>query len=510
MNKITTFLRTNSLYLVLLPVFFVLHGYLENFGFVSLRDAAILCLTYILLTISINLFSYIFFRNWTKAAVITVVWMSFFFFFGAVHEFLKSHPVLEVFGHYRFLLPAIFAVLIAIFIYLKKIKKPFLRSTLFLNVLFTIYIVVDLGAVLIKAIRPPEHQLTVYNFARENQYKTCDTCARPNIYFLLMDEYGSSLSLKEQYEFDNSSFDSFLVKNGFQIQTKSKSNYNFTAFSMSATLNMSYIEGIKNVKAVTADDYATCGVLVRNNEVIKFLDAHGYEIVNYSVFDLAGNPAMVEQSFLPLKTKLITDRTLFSRMNKDIGWLLMTYYPFKLFKRNYILKHRDNNHMFQELVMKAAIEKKPRPRFIYAHFYMPHPPYYYDRNGKLADNATLYKEYKSDPLYTYLEYLQYVNERIKEMVTAIRTNDPGAIVILLSDHGYRNGSRPSKDYNAEPECYFQNLNAVYFPDGDYRGLYDSITNVNMFRVILNKTFNQNFPLIPDSTIFLRDSKPAPP
>jgi hypothetical protein len=97
---------------------------------------------------------------------------------------------------------------------------------------------------------------------------------------------------------------------------------------------MSFIEGIQNTKAVTAEDYANCNLLIRDNEVIKFLDAHGYDIVNYSVFDLAGNPSMVEQSFLPLKTKLISDRTLFAHMNKDVGWLLITRWPFRLFSSN--------------------------------------------------------------------------------------------------------------------------------------------------------------------------------
>lgn len=275
---------------------------------------------------------------------------------------------------------------------------------------------------------------------------------------------------------------------------------------MSATLNMSYIEGIKNVKAVTADDYATCGILVRDNEVIKFLDAHGYEIVNYSIFDLAGHPARVEQSFLPLKTKRINDRTLFARMNKDIGWLLMTWYPFKLFRRNYILKHRDNNLKFQELVEKSAREKSSKPRFVYAHFYMPHAPYFYDRYGNQNDNSTIYLQYKTDPLIPHLEYLLYTNERIKEMVTAIRQNNPGAMIILLSDHGYRH----RVDKTPEPPHFFKNLNAVYFPSQDYTGLYDSISNVNIFRVILNKTFNQRFPLLKDSTVFLADKKSSPP
>lgn len=501
-----TDLKTRPLYLLLLPVFFVLHGYLENFGFISLRDATILCFSYILLTLSINVFSWFFFRNWTKAAVITVIWMSFFFFFGALHEFLRENVEIRFFSRYSFLLSTFFLLLIAIFIYLKKIKKPFLRSTMYLNVLFLVYILVDLSGIIMKTIHPHPHHLSVYGFARQNKYQVCDTCKKPDIYFLLMDEYTSSKALREYFHFENN-LDSFLVKAGFSIQTGSRSNYNFTPFSMSATLNMTYIDGIENIKSVTADDYATCGVLVRDNEVIKFLDQHGYEIVNYSVFDLAGNPAMVEQSFLPLKTKLITDRTLFARMNKDIGWLLMTYFPFKLFKRNYILKHRDNNMKFQELVEKSASEKKSKPRFIYAHFYMPHPPYYFDRYGNPSDNATVYHQFKTDPLPAHLEYLLYSNERIKEMVTAIRANDPGAIIILLGDHGYR---KRVKGDAPEPQHFFQNLNAVYYPDHDYTGLYDSITNVNLFRVIFNKNFNQHFPLIKDSTVYLVDKQPSPP
>jgi hypothetical protein len=506
-NRFKTYLKTSPLYLVLLPVFFVLHGYLENIGFISVQDATLLCVSYVILTIGINVFSWFFFRNWTKAAVITVIWMSFFFFFGALHEFLKEHAPLRFFSKYSFLLSTFFLVLIIIFIYLKKIKKPFLRSTMYLNILFLVYIFIDLSGIIYKTINPNEKKLSVYGFARQNQYSICDTCKKPDIYFMLMDEYTNSLTLKNKFGFDNSPFDSFLVAQGFKIQKHSRSNYNFTPFSMSATLNMSFIEGIQNVKSVSADDYATCGILVRDNEVIKFLDAHGYEIHNYSMFDLAGNPAMVEQSFLPLKTKLITDRTLFSRMNKDIGWLLMTWYPFKLFNRNYILKHRDNNRKFQDLVEKSAKEKKARPRFFYAHFYMPHSPYYFDRYGNPTDNATIYRDYKSDPVAKHLDYLIYTNDRIKEMVTTIRAHNPGAIIILLSDHGYR---KQLDKTVKEPPDFFQNLNAVFYPDQNYSDLYDSITNVNLFRAVLNKTFNQEFKLEKDSTIFLVDKKPSPP
>ncbi len=51
-----------------------------------------------------------------------------------------------------------------------------------------------------------------------------------------------------------------------------------------------------------------------------------------------------------------------------------------------------------------------------------------------------------------------------------------AMILFLSDHGFR-----------------------YSPSG----FYDSITNVNGFRVVFDKMFHLNLPLLKDSVIFLR-------
>jgi hypothetical protein len=265
---------------------------------------------------------------------------------------------------------------------------------------------------------------------------------------------------------------------------------------------MSYIDGIENTNAVTSDDYANCNLLIRENEVIKLLDQQGYDIVNYSVFDLAGNPAMVKQSFLPLKTKLISDRTLFARLNKDVGWLLITKFPFNLFSNNDYLQHLKNNNRFLDLVKKSASERGPKPRFIYAHFYMPHPPFFFDKDGHQKDNKTIYEEYKPEPVDAYLGYVQYVNSQIKGLVDTIMNKNPSATIIVMGDHGFRIPG----ETDPHPFYFFQNMNAVYYADRDYRMLYDSISAVNQFRVVFNKMFHQSFPLLPDSTIFLRDKK----
>jgi hypothetical protein len=48
------------------------------------------------------------------------------------------------------------------------------------------------------------------------------------------------------------------------------------------------------------------------------------------------------------------------------------------------------------------------------------------------------------------------------------------------------------------------LNAVFFPDGDYRSLSRDMTPVNIFRIIFNKFFGTKLPILPDRTYLHRD------
>ena len=56
------------------------------------------------------------------------------------------------------------------------------------------------------------------------------------------------------------------------------------------------------------------------------------------------------------------------------------------------------------------------------------------------------------------------------------------------------------------ENIFSNLNAFYFPNKDYSRLYDSISPVNTFRVVLNTYFNAQLPLLKDSSIIVTEQK----
>ncbi|HTI09666.1 MAG TPA: sulfatase-like hydrolase/transferase [Puia sp.] len=482
-------------FLVLLPVFFVLHGYVENYGYVQAMDCCWLVVTYLLATALGYLLFYWVYRERTRTALALVSLQSFYFFFGAVHEFFFRHAL---FVHrYVFFLPLSFGVLIVVLVWLKKTRRKLTGLTVFLNVLFSVYLLLDGKDLLLIPAGPAHRPLFVDKAPGQPDYRSCDTCPSPDIYFLLFDEYASSASLKERYGYDNSGFNRILEERGFHIQRGSHSNYNSTAFSMASILNMGYLEGLANGDTCTIADYAACNTLIRDNALIPFLSSRHYEFVNYSIFGLSGKPAMVDEPLLPTGTSLITAQTFSGRIRRDIGWNMITL-PFPVqWIRKLAYRTLDNNNRILEAVKKESRTPADHARFVYAHLEMPHNPFYYDRDNRLREPAD-----QPSGIRPYLDYLPYTNSRIKGLIDTIQLNTHGsAVIVFMGDHGFR-WELPGRG----PMNYFENQNAVYFPDKDYHLLYDSISGVNQFRVLINKLFDQRLPLLKDSVVFLTDKK----
>ncbi len=477
-----------------------MHGLTENYGFINFWDTLVLAFIYVTAALTLFFLFLFFFKNRVKAALAASFLVAFYLFFGAIQDFCKTY--VSFLNRYSVLLPVFVIIFIVLILYLRKSKSSFSKLNLFLNSLFLIYIVVDFGSLVYKKFNPPLNKLSAYSFAKENDYRPCNNCSKPDIYFLLFDEYASSISLKDHFNYDNSSLDTFLTEHGFHIQKRSTSNYNFTPLSMASMLNMSYLTGI-DPNAVAIEDYARCNQLIKENALINFLSLQGYDIVNYSIFDLAGNPSLISQDILPLKTKLITDGTLFNRMQKDIGWMLLTgKYEIKWISGRLFYDNMHNNETFISLLKKSSLKSTGKPRFFYAHLFMPHPPFYFDKNGKLKESEVIYKESQDVNTGAYLEYITYTNTKIKELISALKKNTNGkAVIIFMGDHGFRKDTD-----DGDKTHYFENQDAVYFPSKDYHLLYDSVSAVNQFRIVFNTLFNQDFPILKDSTIFLTDKK----
>lgn len=475
----------------LLPLFFVFHGYVENVSYITPRSCLGLLLTYLLIAGVLFLLLYLLYRDAKKAALALVALQAVSFFFGPVQDLLAHYA--GFLDKYMILLPALAILLIIWMTWLKKTTRRLTTMVLFINVLLLLYFLFD-GAQVLFSGDAHRQRLKVATPSQQ-PVPPCVTCRYPDVYLLLMDEYAATASLNKWFNYDNSSLDSFLRDNRFRVQPRSHSNYNFTPFSMASILNMSYLKGLPAGNAVSIYDYAACDNLVQSSSVVKQFAAAGYDIINYSIFDLANKPSEVNLHFLPLRANRISGQTLWSRLRRDLK-INPAALPLQAVKGQ-AYQLRDDNLRFIDEVEKQSQTPSVCPRFIYAHLEMPHYPHFYDRNGKLKEPGQLDRT-----IGAYLDYLPYTNGMIKKMITAIRQNShDSAVIILMGDHGVRYAAPgdPAELHD------FENLNAVFFPDEDYKTLYDSISGVNQFRIVLNKLFRQKFPLLKDSVIFLRDS-----
>lgn len=489
-------LKRWPLFMLLLPAFFVLHGYLENLDFIALTDVFLLIAIYSFATALVFLVFYFFYKKDSiKASITTTCIMFFYFFFGPIQNFLEDHS--SYLHKFSVLLPLIAISIVTLIIFLKKTASIPEKLLLFGNSLLFIYITLDIVLIIHKKYNTPEQHSSELNSLKKITISPQQ--ARPDIYFLLLDEYTSSAALKEYNGFRND-LDSFLSTRGFHVQKNSRSNYNFTVLSMASMLNLSYIEGLHNNMALTPDLIKKGYTLITENEVFRFLHKQGYKTINYSIFNFKGSPTPFDQTFLPTSTKLITSGTFFPILRKAVYWpiVLKRFHLENLIKLDGYAIDRSNKNIFN-LTRQESSQHTENPKFVYTHFMAPHAPYFYDKNDQLRDEETLFKEVGVFNSELYLNNLLHINKEIKKLIDTIQYNTKGkAVIIVMGDHGFR--------IKKNDPSIFPVMNAVYFPRQNYTLLKDSTTCVNQFRMIFNCLFNQSIPLLEDSTMHLYEEK----
>ena len=473
-------------FLFLLPLFFVFHGFVAYYHFIPIKDGLSLFGYYTAFALLFSLLIYFIFRSWRKAALFTFCLFSFHFFFGSWHDASKEAFGSIFFNRYSFIIPFFFALFLFLFFAIKKSKRKFDRTTKYLNILLFVFLLWDV-VVLVQKINKRSHdsELVVTK-------SICDTCSKPDVYLIIADEYASSRELKEVFHFRNDSFENALTQRGFYAVSSPQSNYNSTPFSVSSILNFSYLP-LKNPNH-SMNDYGTILEMIRNNKVQQALNGLGYQSVNNSFFDLQGLPSQVEESLLPAKTKYITGQTFISRIMRDIMFNLVTKFKFKWAVKNDIYKSRGANQLLYNRTLQSI--SLASPKFSYTHLMLPHPPFYYDENCNENPLRIVTNETNKE---AYVNYVQYANKKYLYLIAQILTKSAKPpIIILMSDHGFRGMTLNNRTYD------FDNIIYLYLPSKKYAPYYQGMSNVNLFRLLLNNEFGQQYPLLKDSTISLKD------
>lgn len=482
--------QTFPFFLWLLPVFFVLHGYQENYNFVPVADALLLVGIYLGAALILFGLAWLLLRNRIQAAVIAASLLAFNFFFGSVHDRLQGLAPGSFFSRYAFVISFPLALIIGLVIYLKRKKPRLYRLCNFLNLLLVVLLVLD------AVFLGQKMMLSKKNNELPAGMIACSSCNRPDIYFIVADEYVGATTLKDQFGFDNTPFLDSLAARGFYTIPGTTSNYNFTPFSIASTLNMDYLP-ISSASMANRPELALCYRTIRDNSVLRFLQAMGYGFYNYSIFDFNGQPASAATSFLPSRTKLITGQTFIDRFNRDLRFNLVTrlHSDAELRRITYGVLH--NNEQHYAATVKLAETFSSKPKFVFTHLHLPHYPYYYDSVGHEQPFEKLLEGNQSNKAL-YRSYLQYGNAKYLQLVDKIlAASKTPPIIILMGDHGFRHFTTPV-------DTIYQYLNqvSVLLPDRQYQSFPDRLTNVNFFRVLLNRQFRQQLPMLRDTTYFV--------
>jgi Sulfatase len=427
-------------------------------------------------------------REGTKAALISTLVLFVFFTYGHVYEVIRYYyKYLDYLGGPHVALSLLSLVILVVgtrYILRAKDYTYLIQAVTLIGAFLTIYPLVQIG---------------IFYSQKEPAPAAIKTKAPifqgPDIYYIILDGYSREDTLKA-LGWDNSGFIKGMQDTGFYVASCSRSNYRMTLLSLGSSLNLDYIYNVIPNNGAADTNVEPVYQALQYNKVRTILKEQGYQIISFKTgyewdewrdADKFLHAPLEETPFLypaiqPFEYLFLQTTALRPFMQNGF-----------LAKARYIEHYNRVNYMLDEL---PKIASQPGPKFVYAHFLVPHAPFIYLPDGSINPDYNYYiteagigvdEQHIRDG---YLNNVQYINSKILPVLKQIIANSKQPpIIIVQGDHGY-----------VLEERKYNNLNAYYFPGEAKQSLYPSITPVNTFRLIFDKYFGMTYDLRPDKSI----------
>lgn len=491
----------------LFPILFLFFENVDQTSFSEIFLPLVLTLS---LTILLTVLTRFIIHNSEKAGILVSIILVFFFFYGHAYNVVQDWQIGSIFiGRLRYLL-LVWILLFAICAYFVfKIKTNLQNFTKFLNIISLILIFFSLFHIFLYEFKSKTYFNKIYeNKEDKNAYYSyyTDATIKRDIYYIILDGYASSSTLEEIYGYNNHEFIDYLSKKNFFIASKSKSNYATTFLSLASSLNMKYVNYLTDIIGVKSKDRRLCDKMIRNSEVMNFIKSRGYKFIQFdSGWEATSNNKNANYE--------IVCRSKLGRLN-EFEIVLVKTTILRLFVEYFNLYEIDARERVLCAFSKIAeIHKVEGPKFIFAHILCPHYPFVFGANGEIIPTSQKMKiktglEEKED----YLNQLIFVNKKVKILIDEILSkSNIQPIVILQADHGSGSFYSDPESVNHPTESNLNErmriFNAYYLPTDRFNFLYDSITPVNSFRLILNYYFHANYQLLKDQSYYSTYERP---
>jgi hypothetical protein len=496
MHYLKNILQRFPLFLLTMPLFLVVHVEKEYHHLIEYAFVYKEILWLFLVPAACMAVGLLLFRHLNKAAIFSAVLSVLFYLGGDLMNWLRPEPPHPLLRRYLLVWCFLFLFIILLIFLLKKQRSPLYKTTSFLNVLILLFLLVDGLALLF--IPAQKQDMGDARKILSRSYQPCSQCTKPDIYYFVFDAYASHNALEADFGFNNP-LDTYLLSKQFYIANQSYGNYSCTPLSIASTLNLQLLDFQPQDSRINLKEYLQGVFSVYKNEAVPILEKEGYHKYNYSIFNMEGHPMQTAPFNIWRMESPFTRFNLLKKADADIGRPVrrkMGMEPKRDFWSSFAVSRDEQVAAMYVDVNKTIRSKETSPKFVYAHFLLPHHPYTFDSSGnKLPiENDGLSTQTLK---HRYTSQLIYTNKLIKQLVSSVLSSTRKPLIIVIQgDHGSRFGEGRNTQTN------FSNLSALYFSNQDYSRLYNSMSNVNTFRIIFNQYFNQQLPLLKDSVVDL--------
>ncbi len=302
-----------------------------------------------------------------------------------------------------------------------------------------------------------------------------------DIYYLVFDRYADNATLRREFQFDNADFTHALRERGFHLAEQSYANYPKTEISMASALNMNY-------HGDTIAQLPHYRDLLEQHQVGRVFTAMGYRYYHLGcpLDGLRDNPQAASNY-------------RFSRMPTEFAEMLFrmtSFYPY--FPSTDV--RTQSIQKFDALPQIAA--QRGVPKFVYAHFLLPHNPWKFNRDGSLVTPAVAASRTEAE---NYIHQLVYTNTRVLETIDNIlaRSETP-PVIILQADEGpeLRYEGDQTKPEITKIRKRVGILSAFYLPGRQSdEPLPAGIGPVNTFRLVLQQYYDPQMTLLPEKSFY---------
>lgn len=333
----------------------------------------------------------------------------------------------------------------------------------------------------------------------------------PDVYWIILDRYGSANVLDKYYDFDNSPFLDDLRSRGFYVADHATANYLKTALSQNSSRSMDYLDITALRARASADDdwgplYADLGAPF---QVEHYLGSAGYRFIYLGTYwgpTARHDSAEISYVYDQFASEFLDVLGRSTILRAFEG--LVPESPFD-WRRD---RWNQTRYEWESLDRASTLSG---PKLVLAHFAVPHEPFVFHADGSFVEAD---EESDRPREVNYVDMIQYANAQVLSWLDSILAapTDQQPIVIIQSDEGpfpirYANNERAFDWTSATPdelERKFGILSAFYLPGKTPQeaGLYDSITPVNQFRAIFGAYFGLDLPLLPDRNWIFADQR----